>query len=409
MKILEEIKPNKKETEKADKELNSFIQELERCLIDCKIVAGGSFAKDTWLKGAHDIDLFVKFSYKKYKDENISEILKDRIRDFNFQIIHGSRDYFQVKRNGFKFELIPVLNIKDVNKAKNITDISPFHTIWVRENAENTDEIRLAKKFLKENNLYGAETHIKGFSGYTIEILIIYYKTFFNFVKNASEWKNKNVIDIKNYYKDKELIFNKINKSKLSNLIVIDPIDKNRNTSAALSSKNYFRFIRLCKDYLKNPNDEFFKRKKINFKLLKEDYRNSRIAILKIKSLKEKEDIAGAKILKTLDYINKKLKEEGFTVYDYDIRWNEKIRAWFILKDEKLSEYKKHYGPPIREELHLRYFKEKWKNYKIKEEGSRVYVEIKRENRDIKGFLKNLIKKDDVVKQNIRKIKVKVI
>ena len=409
MKILEEIKPNKKETEKTDKELNSFIQELERYLVDCKIVAGGSFAKDTWLKGAHDIDLFVKFPYKKYKDKNISENLKERIRDFNFQIIHGSRDYFQVKRNGFKFELIPVLNIKNIKEAKNITDISPFHTIWVRENAGNTDEIRLAKKFLKENNLYGAETHIKGFSGYTIEILVIYYKTFFNFVKNASEWKNKNVIDIKNYYKDKKLIFNKINKSKLSNLIVIDPIDKNRNTSAALSGKNYFRFIRLCKDYLKNPNEEFFKRKKINFKLLKEDYRNSRIAILKIKSLKEKEDIAGAKILKVLDYIDKKLKEEGFTVYDYDIRWNEKIRAWFILKDEKLSEYKKHYGPPIREELHLRYFKEKWKNYKIKEDGNKVYVEIKRKNRELKGFLRNLVKNDDLIKQNVRKIKVKVI
>ncbi len=409
MKILEEIKPSKKEVEKANKELNSFIDELNKHLQDCKIIVGGSFAKDTWLKGAHDIDFFVKFPYQKYKDKNISEILKERLRNFDSQIIHGSRDYFQVKRNGFKFELIPVLDIKDVKEAKNITDLSPFHTIWVRENCKDTDEIRLAKKFLKENNLYGAETHIKGFSGYTIEILIIYYKTFFNFVKNASEWKNKNVIDIKNYYKDKKLIFDKINKSKLSNLIVIDPIDKNRNTSAALSSKNYFRFIQLCKDYLKNPTEEYFKRRKINFKLLKESYRNSKIAILKIKPLKEKEDIAGAKILKILDHMNNKLKEEGFTVYDYDIRWNEKIRAWFIVKDEKLTEYKRHYGPPIKEELHFKYFKEKWKNYKIKEEGSRVYIEIKRENRDIKGFLKNLINKDDLIKQNVRKIKVKVI
>ena len=409
MKILEEIKPNKKEIDKANKELSSFLEELKKYIKDCEIVVGGSFAKDTWLSGDHDIDLFIRFPYEKYKNQDISRILKERIKNFNFKIIHGSRDYFQVSKKGFTFELIPVLNIKNIKQSKNITDLSPFHTIWVKEQAKNTDEIRLAKKFIKENNLYGAETHIKGFSGYTIEILVAYYKTFFNFINNAAKWGKREVIDIKKYYTDKKSVFSKINKSKLSTLIVIDPIDKNRNTSAALSSKNYFKFIQLCKDHLKNPDDEFFKRKKIDFKLLKNNYRNSKIAILKIKPLKEKKDIAGAKVLKILDYINSRLKHEGFTIYDYDVLWNSKVLAWIIIKDETLSEYKKHYGPPIKEELHLKYFREKWKNYKFKEEGNRVYIEIKRESRNIKGFLKNLIKNDNIVKENVKKIKVKVI
>lgn len=409
MKILQEIKPSKKEADKANKNVSSFIRILEKRVPDCKIVLGGSFAKDTWLSGNHDIDIFIRFPYNKYKNKDISGILKDRLGNIKFDVIHGSRDYFQIRNTGFKFELIPVLNIKNAKEAKNITDLSPFHTLWVKENSKSSDEIRLAKKFIKENDLYGAETHIKGFSGYTIEILTAYYGTFFDFIKNASEWKDKEAIDIEKHYKNKESIVKKINNSRLSNLIVIDPVQKERNTSAALSTRNYLRFIKLCKDYMKNPSEDFFVRKKINFKEIKNSYNNSKVVVLKIKPLIGKEDISCTKVLKVLDYINNKLKQEGFTVHDYDVRWNEKIRAWFIIKDEKLSKYRKHYGPPIKEESHLKLFMDKWKNHNVKEEGNRIYVEVLRNYKDAKDFLKKLIKKDDVIKSNVRKIKIKVI
>ncbi|MAG47420.1 CCA tRNA nucleotidyltransferase [archaeon] len=409
MKILQEIKPSEKEIEKSNKVLISLVKDLKQNLKNCSIVIGGSFAKDTWLSGNHDIDLFIKFNYLKFKDKDISEFLKNNLKKIKYKIVHGSRDYLQVKKKGFQFELIPVLDIKTISQAKNITDLSPFHTTWVKKNVKNTDEIRIAKKFFKENELYGAETHLKGFSGYTIEILVAHYKSFYNLIKSASQWKKNEFIDTKKYYKNKVLGLKNINKARLSTLIVIDPIQKERNTSAALSNKNYNKFIQLSKDYLRNPNEDFFKSKKINFKLIKENYKDSKIARLKIKSLKEKEDIAGAKILKVQNHIYKKLKNEGFTVHDHDISWNGKIVSYFIIKDEVLPDYKKHYGPPIKENKHLELFKQKWKDYKLKNEGPRVYIEIKRKHKKLKSFLKNLLKKDSIIKNNVRKIRLKLL
>jgi len=76
--------------------------------------------------------------------------------------------------------------IKALDLKKNITDISPLHALWIRKNSNEKvrDEIRKFKYFLKINDLYGAESYIRGFSGYIAEILVIYYKSFNNLIKN---------------------------------------------------------------------------------------------------------------------------------------------------------------------------------------------------------------------------------
>ena len=45
------------------------------------------------------------------------------------------------------------------------------------------DEIRLAKAFCHANGCYGAESYIKGFSGYALELLVYHYGSFQKFVK----------------------------------------------------------------------------------------------------------------------------------------------------------------------------------------------------------------------------------
>ena len=67
MNILKEIKPSKKEEDEIKKISDLFIKKLNVQLkeIDALAVVGGSFAKGTWLKGDHDIDVYVKFNYLK--------------------------------------------------------------------------------------------------------------------------------------------------------------------------------------------------------------------------------------------------------------------------------------------------------------------------------------------------------
>jgi len=110
--MLDGIIPCKEEKERVDKLINNFIRKIK--IKDALVLLGGSYAKNTWLSGNHDIDIYVAFNYDKYRKRNIStiveEFLKKKFR--NVGIIQGSRTYFQVKKEGFVFEIIPILNIK---------------------------------------------------------------------------------------------------------------------------------------------------------------------------------------------------------------------------------------------------------------------------------------------------------
>ena len=105
---------NKKELLKGIKspaKVKTFVTKLNQLLkkanLNATAMVGGSLAKGTYLKNP-DIDIFVQFD-KKYIKEDISELLKKAIKTLKSKVIHGSRDYFQVK----SFELVPVIKIKD--------------------------------------------------------------------------------------------------------------------------------------------------------------------------------------------------------------------------------------------------------------------------------------------------------
>ncbi|HII71556.1 TPA: CCA tRNA nucleotidyltransferase, partial [Candidatus Woesearchaeota archaeon] len=60
--VLKEIKPtDKKLLKTVDAALKKLNDLLKKAKIDAVAVVGGSIAKDTYLKGDHDCDVFVKF------------------------------------------------------------------------------------------------------------------------------------------------------------------------------------------------------------------------------------------------------------------------------------------------------------------------------------------------------------
>ena len=107
--ILKKIKPSTEEELKLKKIVEEFLLYLDSCLSNCKYFLGGSYAKNTWLSGKHDIDIFVLFK----DDKEISDKLEKYIKKcFNkYERIHGSRDYFLINFKGIDFELVPVLEI----------------------------------------------------------------------------------------------------------------------------------------------------------------------------------------------------------------------------------------------------------------------------------------------------------
>ncbi len=386
--------PSDKEAKKINDVANEIISNIR--LKDTTIILGGSGAKNTWLSDTHDIDIYVKFDYAKYneKSDKLSDILHKSLKNkFKGLIrLHGSRDYFQIKHKGYNIEIIPILDIRTYAEAKNITDVSPLHIEWVGKNIKGlADDIRKAKLFCMANNLYGAESYIKGFSGYVLEILIIHYGSFLDLLKAASRWKPKEVIDIYNFHKDP---FADLNISKImSPLILIDPVQPDRNAAAALSFEKYEKLRQLCQQYLKHQSNDFFIFKPFTKVAIARSHKSKKIIMLQAALRDDKPDIAGAKVLKLFEHIGKQLVRSGFILINADIQFHDKKAVFYYVLDKKsLSKLKKHYGPPIENEKHLTSFKKAWKNHEVKQEGNKAYVLINRDYTKPEQLVKDLIK-----------------
>lgn len=381
-KELNKIKISEKKKEELVKKTDRFCgkirEKLKKKKIDGEVFLGGSLAKNTILKKKkQDIDIFVRFN-KKYNDGEISDLL-DKVLPKSKRI-HGSRDYFQIKKKNLIFEIVPVTKISKPEEARNVTDLSYFHVKYVKDNTDEelANQILLSKHFCYYQNCYGAESYINGFSGYALELLTIYYGSFLKFIKSVQ--KDKIILDPANHYKSKKKILTNLNEAKLqSPIIFIDPTYKRRNALASLSRDTFKKFKRKCKDFLKNPSPKFFKEEKIN----KKDYN----LILKAKTSKQMGNIAGSKLFKFYKLVDMWLNRY-FEIEKKRFFYNDKKEGRFyfnISKKERIVE-----GPSVEVERHVKRFKNKHKNTFTKKD--KIYSREKPVS--IKKFLRLFRKKN---------------
>jgi len=412
-KILEEVlkkaEPLKEDSKNIEIFLKEFLKKFKKKIknsgLDAKIYIGGSFAKKTMInKKMYDIDIFVRFN-KKYK--NISQLTEKLLLGFNKKLIHGSRDYFKIKVNPkIILEIVPTIKIKKPEEAENITDLSYFHVDYIKKKLKSKniiDEVIIAKTFCHANQCYGAESYIKGFSGYGLELLIYHYGSFLKFIKTMTKIKNeKIVIDTEKHFKNKQEILMDLNASKLqSPIIFIDPTYKQRNVLAALSEETFEKFKKSCKDFLKNPNINFFEEKKIDFEKIKKNAKSkgNDFVLIELKTNKQEGDIAGSKLLKFYKYFEDevsnyfKIKGTGFKYDD-----KKSARYFFVVKRKKEILLK---GPKVNDKKNLIRFRKKHKNSFVK--SNRVYSKEKI-NFNVKDFVKNWVRKN---KKRMKEMSIK--
>jgi tRNA nucleotidyltransferase (CCA-adding enzyme) len=404
--VLKSIKPGKEEVDNLNKITKDFLNKLNSKLKDAKAILGGSGAKDTWLSGNHDVDLFVQFDKKKFALEshliskNLEKVLKKAFPKFKIDRLHGSRDYFQLDYKNLNFEVVPIIKINKSKDALNITDISPLHATWVNKNAVKLkDEIRLAKQFCRANKLYGAESHISGFSGYVLEILIIYYGSFEKLLKASLKWKDKDVIDPEKHHKNKQMALFNLNNSKLqSPIIVVDPVDMERNAAAALSKEKMKLFQKIAKQYLKNPSEKLFVKEKISKeKLMKE---KGNLIFLNITPVDGKHDVVGVKLLKTFEFLKRELSVFNIKKSGWD--WDEEAIFYFLLEKNKLPEFEVRGGPPLKLKEFAKQFKKKNKTTFTKD--GRLFTKVKVKFPKLEDFVKNLLSQK-YFKERVKKVK----
>ncbi|MBI2665450.1 hypothetical protein HYX12_02405 [Candidatus Woesearchaeota archaeon] len=400
-KVLENISPSETEKKEFQTVVSHFLRKLNSILPDAQAILGGSGAKLTWLSGNKEVDVFVQFNYHKFSErsEELSSILEKLLKSAfpknKITKLHGSRDYFQVQIDSFIFEVLPILKITKAQQAKNITDISPLHAVWVGKHLKNKGQVLLAKQFCKANGLYGAESHIQGFSGYVLEILIAFYKDFEALLKASLKWKDKEVIDPEKYYPKGDASFY-LNKSKqLSPIIVVDPVDKNRNAAAALSLEKLQLFQKLAKGYLTSPDRQYFIKQDFDLETLKSLGGN--IAVIEVVPLAGKRDVIGSKLLKSFEFLRKSLAP--FSIKKAGWEWD---KFYFVLGKRELPKEEIRKGPPVGMTEFAQDFKKQNPEHFIQD--GRIMAKVKVKYPKLGDFVKNLVQ-EKYFQEKIKKLK----
>lgn len=406
--VLEKSNPSEEDLNNIKKNVNSFCEDIKKNLdilkINAEIFVGGSFAKGTVIKkDKYDVDVFVRYG-KKYKDEDISSITEKLLgKSGKISVVNGSRKYFRVNYGErFFIEVIPVKKINSSKEYENITDLSYLHVKYINKKIKSgkiLDEIKIAKAFCYANGCYGAESYIHGFSGYSLELLVYYYKGFEKFIRAMSKiGKEKLIIDIEKQFKNKKDVLMDLNSSKLNSpVILIDPTHKQRNVLAALSSETFEKFQKACRDFIKKPSVKHFEVKKMDIDKLKANSikKNWEFSVIEAKTDKPEGDVAGSKLLKFYNYLGREIGR-FFTIKNrgFDYPGEKSARYFFAAEKKKEIIYS---GPFSDNKNNLNNFRKEHKE--VYEKNNRWYAKEKI-NFTLKEFLEKWkIKNSKIIKE----------
>ncbi len=397
-KLIEKIMPGKEEIKKVTSIADSIIKQINKEGYKAMLV--GSAARGTFVSGENDIDIFVFFPEKTTREELEKkgiQLGKKILKRYKPTTHYAEHPYVRAKVKGFYVEIVPCYEYKGKGKIKSAVDRTPLHNKYVLEKITDKErqDIILLKKFLKANKLYGADQKVKGFSGYLCELLIIYYGSLEKLMEAAAnKWNKRIEIDI-------EKLRNDYSKFK-DPLVVIDPVDKERNAAAAVSKTTLSRFILKAREYEKNKSPEMFKEKKIKINL-KEKTKGRNMITISFKA----PDIIPEILWSQLEKLTKNLKDflyqNEFDVYKTGYWTDEKKKCGIVLemKEYELPLYKKAKGPEIWDKENTEKFLEKNKDCWV--HRSFVYCWKKRQYTKAVELIEDYLKKSPAVPSYLKK------
>lgn len=424
--ILNDLRPNQEEidaTNKTTDKVIDFINELcKEEGIDAKAMAVGSVAKNTWLRGKSDIDIFIHFptttemDYLKETGMYLAYKTNDALNG-NASEHYASHPYLTCNIDGFEVDIVPCYEIQEGESIISAVDRTILHTKYIQKHLNGReDEVLLLKKFMDVIGTYGSEFKTGGFAGYLCELLILKYNTFENTLRAAQNWKFHTTIDLENFGTANDRIFRE------DPLVFIDPTDKNRNVGAALRIERFVDFIVASRNFLNIvddsvlDDDERFEKIKEFFKPLQKEHlsnkSNEEIAEYIVDSFKDREtqtlvikfpipemsaDALHPQLLKTIDSICEKLEKEEFSVFKHAYWTDEEQYVIFTIELNvfKQGKYYIHEGPKVWPKKACENFKAKWKDalYPLDEH---MVLTRERQFKTAKEFITHLLKLENI-------------
>lgn len=345
---LERIRPGREEKRLICDMAMALVREIDDSGF-AKGMVVGSVARNTWISGDRDLDVFMLFDpsvTRKELEKKGLALGRDIATRFGGEVIekYAEHPYVNTQINGFDVDLVPCYNVESASNIQSAVDRTPFHTRYIRGRVGDlTDDILLLKQFAKSCGVYGSDHMTEGFAGYLCELLVLNYGSFDSVVKNAAVWVRGTIIDIEDHRaKDFD-----------EPLVVVDPVDPERNVASSLSSTKMFEFSAFCRDYISCPLEDYFvipEQKRISRQDFNDEIRRRGTYFYAVvfENPYAIPDILVPQLRKSLRGLENLFERNDFHVMRSDCYMgSEKSVLFFELLNEELPPVIKRMGPPV--------------------------------------------------------------
>lgn len=354
--VLERVRPTEAERSRMEIVTRELVKRAEaagaKAGVEIKPLVVGSAARGTWLKTERDIDIFLLFPEELSREELERQGLAAarEMAGSRGKERYAEHPYVRMKFREFQVDVVPAYGVSDPRRIKSAVDRTPFHQEYIRRKItpEIADQVLLVKQFMQGIGVYGAELRVQGFSGYLCELLTLNYGSFGKLVEAAVSWAPGVVTDIEGSFQNESeprVLFEK------QPLVVVDPVDPNRNVAAAVSVQNFATFVQACKDFSGGPATKFFFPKAVRLvergelaRTLKR--RGTKFYCVVFQQPDISEDILFPQLRKTERALVGQLVQAGFEVIRSDV-WADRRKAAILLElsIHRLSRVQSRPGP----------------------------------------------------------------
>ncbi|MGA1975519.1 MAG: CCA tRNA nucleotidyltransferase [Conexivisphaerales archaeon] len=314
--------------------------------ISPRIEIGGSYAHDTWLETETDVDFFLVYpkEVNRTQFEGLGLSLAEAaLEGRSPRRRYAEHPYVEADVDSVTVNVVPCYGVTK-GEWKSAADRSPFHTKYLEAHLNEglRSEVRMLKRFLKAQALYGAEIRVRGFSGYACEVLVLKYRSFVELLRSASSWKKGVVISLEGGEENARSLF------EGEAFILLDPVDTTRNLGLAVSPAKLAEFVHLSRLFLKKPSLEFFGARQLQPVSAPPGHIKSHTLMLRFAFKDRSEDILWGELWKSANGVAEHLAKDGVRVLRHRVAAERgRVSMAFLVSVEVLPRTLERIGPEI--------------------------------------------------------------
>lgn len=399
-KLLEDLAPDEEELQKLRQEYQKVSEFIEENY-GVETHFAGSASRGTCMAGDKDLDIFLMFSPDLSVEELEEKGLKIGKEVFQelgnqYEVEYAEHPYTKGLIDGHEVEIVPCFDT-DPESIQSSVDRTPHHSNWVENNLdkEQRKDVILLKAFLRSKKLYGSSLRVRGFSGYLSEIMISEYDSLRNLASEARDWSERKVIDPEDHHPS-GLPEKLEDKFEADSLVVIDPVDPERNVASVLTDENYAKFVYSCQKLDRSPGVDMFRETEnevSEFEVKQEMEKRADFLTLELDRPEGVEDVLYPQMRKTVRSIVRELEDAEFRIFDSGFFVGEdKVRILLEL-DRSLPDTREIVGPKVfHASDHTEEFESRYENVYVN--GKRLCSRADREHTDAKTLIETVLSND---------------